>query len=335
MDRRVMAYSIAAMYGGAICIDVIDGIIGAGSGFSVAPDLVGFGIITIIVPVGPRLPRWALATLAPIGVVLLAYAVASVPGAGDGAVLYMWPVLWTAFFFGRPGAIAIVICIALAHGVVLLSLAPPDGYFDRWVDVVASVSVVAGVVQMLTRHIDRLHARLADEARTDKLTGLLNRRGFEERASVELAHARRESTSIAVVVFDLDHFKHINDEWGHEIGDQVLARVGTVLARESRDVDIVARFGGEEFVTLLPRSDSADADLFAQRIRLALAAADPSGLPVVRVSAGVASAVAPADVETLVACADSALYAAKRTGRDRTIISQTGQVPRDRPTALA
>jgi diguanylate cyclase (GGDEF)-like protein len=108
-----------------------------------------------------------------------------------------------------------------------------------------------------------------------------------------LAHARR-GRAIAVVCFDVDDFKRVNDEWGHETGDRVLARVGSILSSETRDVDVVARFGGEEFTVLLPGSDVAGADAFTQRIRCALAAPDGSGLPAVRVSAGIAAAVAPA-----------------------------------------
>jgi len=130
-----------------------------------------------------------------------------------------------------------------------------------------SVLVVATVVLMLVERNEDLLARLAGEARTDTLTGLLNRRGFDERASLELAHANRNGQSIALASFDLDHFKHINDEWGHETGDRVLTRTGEVLTANSRNIDIAARFGGEEFVVLLPGSDSGDADAFTQRIR--------------------------------------------------------------------
>jgi diguanylate cyclase (GGDEF)-like protein len=322
-----MAYSMAAMYGGAIGIDVIDGLVPGGSGFSVTPDLVGLGIIAVILAVGRRLPRWVLALFSPVGVALLAYAVGSVPGAGDGAVLYMWPVLWTVFFFGLPGAIAVVACIGVAHGIVLLSLAPPYGYFDRWVDVMASVTVVAAVIQMLMRNSDRLHARLVSEARMDKLTGLLNRRGFDERAAIEMAHAKRDKRSIAVASFDIDYFKRINDEWGHETGDRVLARLGVALTSQSRDVDVVARLGGDEFVAVLPGADSADADAFAARVRRALADADTSGLSTVRVSAGVASAIAPESIEPLLLSADSALYAAKRDGRNRIVVPQHPDTP--------
>jgi diguanylate cyclase (GGDEF)-like protein len=236
-------------------------------------------------------------------------------------------VLWTVFFFGLPGAIPVVGCIGVAHGIVLLSLAPADGYFDRWVDVMASVSVVAAVVQMLMRNSDSLHAHLVSEARTDKLTGLLNRRGFDERAAVELAHAKRDERSIAVASFDIDYFKRINDEWGHDTGDRVLALLGVALTRQSRDVDVVARLGGDEFVAVLPGADSAGAEVFTARVRSALADPDASGLPTVRVSAGVSSANAPESIEPLLQSADSALYAAKRAGRNRIVAPEHPDTP--------
>jgi diguanylate cyclase (GGDEF)-like protein len=102
----------------------------------------------------------------------------------------------------------------------------------------------------------------------------------------------------------------------------VLARLGALLAANCREIDVVARVGGEEFVVLLPSSDSADAHEYMERIRRALAAGDAPGLPTVRVSAGIATAVAPANVEELLERADSALYAAKRGGRDRVVVAE-------------
>jgi diguanylate cyclase (GGDEF)-like protein len=250
--------------------------------------------------------------------VLIAYALSATPGAGDGAVLYMWPVLWTTFFFGRPGAIVVVLCVGVAHAVTLLVLPEASSYAGRWVDVMVSVTVVAGVVLTLVRRNDALLDRLSDEARTDSLTGLLNRRGFDERAALELARARRDGEELSVAEFDIDYFKRVNDAWGHEVGDRVLVRLGSLLAAESRDIDVVARFGGEEFVVLLPSSDAHNAAAFAERIRTMLAR-DAHDLPAVRVSVGVMTARAPGSIESMLQGADSALYDAKRGGRDRTV----------------
>lgn len=314
-----MAYTAAAMYGGAAFDAAIEGVLPGDPSFALAPALVALAIVALLLLVGPRLPRWGLALLGPLGVALVAYALAASPGAGDGAVLYVWPVLWSTFFFARRGAVAILACTGVAHTITLLSLPARDSFPGRWVDVMVCASVVAVVVLILVERNELLLGRLADEARTDPLTGLLNRRGFYERAGLELAHARREQKSVALVSLDLDYFKRVNDEWGHDVGDQVLAATGARLAACSRDIDVVARIGGEEFVVLLPGSESSDADAFTQRIRSALAEDDASELPKVRVSAGVLAARVPADLETMLQQADSALYQAKRAGRNRTV----------------
>jgi diguanylate cyclase (GGDEF)-like protein len=319
MDKRLMAYTAAGMYGGAAFDGAIEGIIPGDPSFAITPVIVSAVIVLALVLYGPRLSRRALAPLGPLGVVLIAYALSATPGAGDGAVLYMWPVLWSTFFFGRRGALAIVACIGVAHAVTLLVLPEASSYAGRWVDVMVSVSVVSAVVLALAERNDLLLSKLDDEARTDALTGLLNRRGFEERAALELARMRREQRSIAVAAIDLDYFKRINDEWGHEVGDRVLAHVGALIAAESRGVDVAARIGGEEFVVLLPGCDNAAAAAYTERVRVALAARDSSQLPSVRLSAGIVATVAPSSIEQLLRGADSALYDAKRAGRDRTV----------------
>jgi diguanylate cyclase (GGDEF)-like protein len=305
------------MYGGAAVLNLVESVTPGGPPTSVAPGLAALGLFGAILVTGPRLPRQALALLAPLGVGLIAFALATTHAPGDGAVLYMWPVLWTSFFFGRRGAIAIVACVAVAHGIALHALPSSEGYTDRWIDVMGSVSVVAAVVQTLAHRNERLHDQLAGEARTDPLTGLLNRRGLDERAAVELAHARRAETSLAVASFDLDHFKLVNDRFGHETGDRVLAHLGSVLAANAREIDVVARVGGEEFVVLLPGAGVAGAVEFTERIRGSLEA-NLKGLPAIEVSAGVTASTAPTEIGLLIQQADTALYAAKRGGRNRT-----------------
>ncbi len=227
-NKQLMAYTAVAMYGGAALDGAIESLLPRGPSFAITPVIVAAVIVIALLTGGPRLPRWALALLGPIGVVLIADALAATPGAGDGAVLYIWPVLWSTFFFGRRGAISIVSCIGVAHAITLLSLPAATGYPGRWVDVMISVSVVAIVVLTLLHRNDQLVARLVEAAREDALTGLLNRRGFDERAALELARARRENGWVAMVAFDVDFFKRVNDEWGHDTGDRVLARLGVV-----------------------------------------------------------------------------------------------------------
>ena len=239
----------------------------------------------------------------------------------------MWPAVWMAFFFGNWGTAFIVGWIGAVHGAVLLSLPAEQSNIDRWVDVVVAVLVVALVVRSLAARNERLVARLEDEARVDPLTGLLNRRGLEERMEAELSRAAREGAPLGAVAFDLDHFKRVNDEHGHEIGDRVLVWLGVLLKEEARGVDVAARVGGEEFVVLLPRADEEAGWVFAERVRRAVEAGGQasgrgrSGLSEaleLTVSAGVASANPPVDGHALLAEADQALYAAKRRGRNRT-----------------
>ena len=125
-------------------------------------------------------------------------------------------------------------------------------------------------MRTLAARNERLVARLEDEARVDPLTGLLNRRGLEERLGAEVSRAARDRSPLGAVTFDLDHFKRVNDEHGHEIGDRVLAWFGALLTEQARGVDIAARVGGEEFVVLLPGADADAARTFAERVRLAV-----------------------------------------------------------------
>jgi diguanylate cyclase (GGDEF)-like protein len=185
--------------------------------------------------------------------------------------------------------------------------------------------VVALVVLALEERNTSLLARLQQESRTDALTGLLNRRGFDERAALALAHTRRNRAPLAVVTFDVDYFKRVNDEWGHDVGDRVLARIGEVIAEHTRVTDVAARMGGEEFTVLLAGGDTAEARALSARIRAALAAPGPSGTPAVRISAGIASCDEPGDVETCLQHADSALYEAKLAGRDRVAIYEAAR----------
>jgi diguanylate cyclase (GGDEF)-like protein len=319
LNKRLMAYTSATMYGAAALDGLIEGFLPGDPEFSRVPVIACSVTFVALLLIGPRLPKAALALLGPFAVALVAYAVGTTPGAGDGAVLYALPVLWVTLFFGWRGALMIIACVGAAHAITLLSVPAESAYMGRWADVMVSVCSICAVVLVLADRNALLLGRLAEEARTDDLTGLLNRRGFADRVSTELLHAKRDGLTVALAAFDIDHFKRVNDQWGHEVGDRVLGRVGALLTAESRDVDIVARLGGEEFVVLLPGVDGAGADAFTTRVRLALASNDALGLPVVQVSAGIHIIGVTTDIETMLRSADSALYEAKRAGRNRTV----------------
>ena len=154
---------------------------------------------------------------------------------------------------------------------------------------------------------------------TDPLTGLLNRRGFFEATNSVIWRHRRHPTPISVLVFDLDHFKSINDRFGHGVGDAMLRLFAGVVRQTMRSSDVIGRLGGEEFVALLPGTP-ADAARVAERVRVAFAAASivRNGQPVVgTVSVGVACGSPLSALDLLIARADTALYRAKTNGRNR------------------
>jgi diguanylate cyclase (GGDEF)-like protein len=178
---------------------------------------------------------------------------------------------------------------------------------------------------VLGRRNDELHAlseRLQALSATDALTGIANRRTFDERLAVEVARANRYNTPLALVMLDLDHFKELNDRFGHLAGDEVLRRVAAILEREKRMGDLVSRFGGEEFAAILPHTDANAAVAWAERVRQLLSSTQvrsEAGVFSVTASFGVAGAGPREEGERLIEEADRALYGAKRIGRDRVV----------------
>lgn len=181
--------------------------------------------------------------------------------------------------------------------------------------------LLATQVAVALRNADR-HARVSDAALRDPLTGLLNRRSFDEAVEAAFATARRTGTALSLIVLDLDRFSAVNNEYGHAAGDAVLRRVARAMSAAVRAGDTVARYGGEEFVVIAPGADTAEAVAVAERIRglVAVTASDEAAGVTMTVSAGVASLLGDElDGRALFRAADSALLAAKRAGRDRVV----------------
>jgi diguanylate cyclase (GGDEF)-like protein len=173
-----------------------------------------------------------------------------------------------------------------------------------------------------------LHETVARESVTDELTGLFNRRRFDEVLDTEVERAKRFGQSMALVLLDIDDFKQVNDTYGHQQGDIVLREVARVLRESCREIDEPARYGGEELAVVLPGTDLHGAYLLAERVRqgvealrLPLMVAD--GEIQVTASLGVAALPESADDQDgLVAAADAAMYDAKRAGKNRAMRAQ-------------
>jgi diguanylate cyclase (GGDEF)-like protein len=173
----------------------------------------------------------------------------------------------------------------------------------------------------------RLHRIVERQALVDDLTGLANRRQCEETLRAEVSRARRFGSPLSLVVGDLDDFKAVNDEHGHPVGDTVMCEFARILERSVRDVDLAGRWGGEEFMLVLPGTDAGGAQQLAERIRDYVEGRTlltPEGVPIrITASFGVAELDPAQEPEDLVRAADSALYAAKRAGKNRVSLAST------------
>jgi len=172
------------------------------------------------------------------------------------------------------------------------------------------------------RRLTQLNQQLAALAQTDEATGLFNKRRLFEQLEREIARAKRYGEILGCLMIDIDHFKRINDTFGHEAGDHILREVGSILRRSVRVTDFVARYGGEEFTLILPRTDSKGAHSVAEHLRLNIRnhLFDWSGTQIqLTVSIGIASCTKfdSLDAHQIILSADTALYQAKHSGRDR------------------
>jgi diguanylate cyclase (GGDEF)-like protein len=178
----------------------------------------------------------------------------------------------------------------------------------------------------------RLFEQTERLATTDGLTGLLNHRTFQGRLDEHLAYAQRYAKKLSVILCDIDHFKSVNDTYGHPAGDLVLKAVARTIAKEARATDLVARYGGEEFAVVMPETDAAGALVIAERIRERvgqLALDTEQGQLRVTLSLGVATFPEDAAKKgALVERADACLYQAKRGGRNRTVAASAPRAAR-------
>jgi len=276
----------------------------------------------VMIALAERLPpgeRYLSACLA-FGTVLITLAVIFNDAvASPYALVYVWVGFDAFFFLGRRTAYLHLAFVGATYALAL-AVTPQEGQAEagRWLLLMGTVGVIGTLADLLRTRSDGLIAQLGEAARQDPLTGLLNRRGFAERMEEELRRARRNAVPVALVVGDLDHFKSINDRYGHHTGDDVLRRFGAAARAVTREVDGLARIGGEEFALILPGADEHGAYLLAERLRRRVRD-EPAAYGTV--SFGIAAFPRDGeDAESLLRAGDQALYLAKRLGRDRSVI---------------
>ncbi len=219
----------------------------------------------------------------------------------------------------------------LDKGVATLSAADREQIVNRHVSItvqngtdyrlvwqlLAGGLVIALIGAFWMRKLSRLNRELARLSVTDRLTGIYNRMKLDEALAAEIQRCRRYDQALAIVLLDIDHFKRINDTYGHQAGDRALIDIARLLSEGSRETDVVGRWGGEEFMIVLPHTDLAGAGRLAEKMRTTIAAHEFSGIGQQTASFGVAAYRIDDQPNDLVARADAALYEAKHAGRNR------------------
>jgi diguanylate cyclase (GGDEF)-like protein/putative nucleotidyltransferase with HDIG domain len=237
---------------------------------------------------------------------------------------YLWVFLYASYFFTVGETAVQILYAGLAYGVLLAVRPPSTGIAEWWLVGMGSLLVAAILIRSMRSRVETLIGKLYEAARTDPLTGVVNRTGFRDQLDLELERARRSGTAITVVSGDLDHLKEVNDRGGQHAGNAVLRRLAAVLEGGKRKLDLVARVGGGEFALILPDTSSHAAFALCEHLRVEVRRAFEPDLTPVTISLGVATY--PGHGETaasLLRATEQALQAAKASGRDRTVLYST------------
>lgn len=220
--------------------------------------------------------------------------------------------------------------ISVCERPVELFLIPQDDgglvcIYTPFTDLLHEIALLRQQREKLENEVRSLQGALDDLAReslTDRLTGAWNRRYFEQMIGVELSRTQRFGQRLCILLFDIDHFKKINDTLGHGIGDQVLIHLSTIVRASLRETDVLIRWGGEEFLVLAPATDKYNGVIVAEKLRQTVASYDFPGINKVTISIGISEYIYGEEVDHCVERADQALYAAKHGGRNRSKLDQ-------------
>ncbi len=330
-DRALMARSLAYLFAAAAALALVSlelpqagdqRAFEVATPFALASAVATALVITLLLSASRVLNLWAFQLILFSKTTLISAAIYFSGGITSTYVMfYVLVALYACYFFSRTWAAIHIAFAGLAYGAVILAHGAGDAPFARWLTTIGTLMVAGSLIRMLKERVERLIERLQDAARTDVLTGLLNRRGFQESFENELERSKRNGRPVSIIVGDIDGFKSLNDRYGHKAGDRALEKVSTVLLSAKRQIDTAARIGGEEFAIIVPETEDHGAYILAERLRRAVGEAFGSGEPQVTISFGVASfPKIGATTEALLHAGDQALYAAKELGRDRTVI---------------
>ncbi len=234
---------------------------------------------------------------------------------------------WLTLVTGLNFIVRPIVIFALI-GQITAYQSTQQAFYWSTVQFTQAMIAITFALSLLVAVASDLIAELKQQAQTDKLSGLLNRRGFEDQAGEILADCAARGRPVALLVADLDHFKRVNDTWGHAVGDNVIRLFGSMLADAAQHGMVTGRIGGEEFAILMPDTEASIARLFAERLRAQIAVHCAGHVPErlePTVSLGVAAGDGRAGLYQMLSNADLALYEAKRTGRNRVCVFRPGQ----------
>jgi diguanylate cyclase (GGDEF)-like protein len=269
--------------------------------------------------------RWVARVTVIYGILLVSALMAVTRPIEATPFFYLWPLVFSAYFCTRREVAADLALMWVTLGLALFVWSHDPMKPVLFMGVGVSVTLTTLVVKLLSDHVTAVIAQLVTAADTDYLTGLFNRRAFDLEFHRQCDRARRSGLPLALAMFDLDHFKQVNDRHGHAVGDQVLRDFASLLRGELRNGDTLARVGGEEFAVVLFGVGLDDAVAFSERIGRELQARGSGDTPPLSTSAGVAAlSEADASPEALMLVADRALYAAKAAGRKRVAVWEDG-----------
>jgi diguanylate cyclase (GGDEF)-like protein/putative nucleotidyltransferase with HDIG domain len=302
-----------------------------------------YAMVTLLIGGYDRIPEWGFkAFLFGFTLIVSGMIFYSGKSASPYSFFYVWAALYALYFFSAADSARHVLFMGFCYAAVLVAhhwtgntigefaVAVEDSA-AQWTIAFGTLVVATALFGLLKERLDGLIERLTDAVKTDPLTGLLNRRGFEEAFELEVERARRLESPLTLLVGDLDRFKMLNDRLGHPAGDRALELMGEALSAGVRRIDRVGRMGGEEFALILPETDEHEGYILAERLRGRIRENFAADLFPLTISFGVASyPTHGATTAALLKAADQALYTAKEFGRDCSVIysAETAEILR-------